>query len=90
MDLSMYAALISSVLLVALTVVVLRIYRDTRAPFTLGLLIFGGILFVQNLITVFSFAMMAQYIGEPFLPFLFTINVFQVLGLVVLLRTTMQ
>jgi len=84
----MYSAAISAGLLLILTVVYLRVYKDTRAQFSLSLSIFASILFTQNIVAVYSFLTMASYIGEQFLPFLLTINLAQVLGVAVLLRTT--
>ncbi len=90
MDLSMIAAGISAALLLLLLGIYLRLYRDTRARFSLGLAAFASILLAQNLLALFSFLTMASYISDPFLPFLLTINVVQVLGLLVLLQTTRQ
>ena len=90
MELSMYTAAVSAILLLVLVAVYARIYRDTRAQFTLGLSIFASIMFVQNVLAVFSFMTMASYILDPFLPFLLAINIAQVLGVIVLLRTTVQ
>ncbi len=86
----MYTAAISAALLLVLVAVYIRVYRDTHARFSLGLAIFATILFAQNVLAVYSFATMAAYVGEPFLPFLLTINVAQVLGITVLLQTTRQ
>jgi len=90
MDLSMYTAAISAVLFLVLVSVYLRVYRDTHAHFSLGLAIFASILFAQNVLAAYSFLVMAPYIQGPFLPFLLTINVAQVLGVIVLLRTTVR
>ncbi len=90
MDASMYAAGLSALLLLGLILTYARIYRDTRARFSLGLLIFALILFAQNVLAVYSFATMSPYIGEPFLPYLLGINVAQVLGVLVLFRTTIR
>jgi len=90
MDLSMYTAAISAVLLLVLVAVYLRVYTDTHAQFSLGLAIFASILFAQNVLAVYSFLTMAPYILDPFLPFLLTMNIAQVLGVIVLLRTTTQ
>ncbi len=92
MDLSMITAAISAVLFLVLVAVYLRVYRDTRAQFSLGLSIFASILLVQNILAVYSFVIMAPFILElePFLPFLLAINIVQVLGVIVLLRTTIR
>ncbi len=84
----MYTAGISAVLLLVLLVVYLRVYRDTRAEFSLGLTIFAAVLFVQNILAVYSFLTMASYIADGFLPFLFSINLAELVGITVLLRTT--
>lgn len=90
MDVSMYAAGLSALLLLGLILTYARIYRDTRARFSLGLMIFALILFAQNVLAVYSFATMSPYIGDPFLPYLLGINVAQVLGVLVLFRTTIR
>jgi len=90
MELSMYTAAISAILLLVLVTVYIRVYRDTHAQFSLGLSIFASILFAQNVLAVYSFMAMAPFILDPFLPFLLAINIAQVLGVLVLLRTTIQ
>ncbi len=88
MDLSMYSAAVSAILLLILIGIYLRIYRDTHAQLSLGLSIFASILFFQNVLAVYSLLTMASLIAEGFLPFLLTINAAEVLGIAVLLRTT--
>ncbi len=90
MDLSLYTATISAILLAGLILVYARVYRDTRAQFSLGLAIFASILFAQNILAVYSFLTMRPFIGEPFLPYLLGINIAQVLGIFVLFRTTVM
>ncbi len=88
MDLSMYTAAISAILLLILTLVYLKVYKDTHAEFSLGLAVFALILVAQNIVAVYSFLTMASYIADGFLPFLLTINLAEALGAAVLLRTT--
>ena len=90
MDASMYTAGLNAVLLLGLIIVYARIYRDTRAQFSLGLMVFSMILFAQNILSVYSFATMSPYIGDPFLPYLLGINVAEALGVLVLFRTTLR
>ncbi len=87
MDINMFTAAVSAILLLVLVGVYIRVYRDTHAQFSLGLSIFASIMFVQNALAVFSFMTMGSYVLEPFLPFLLVINIAQVLGVIVLLRT---
>lgn len=90
MQLSMYTAAINAILLLVLMAIYARVYKDTKAQFSLGLIMFAALLFAQNLLAVYSFAAMAPFIGDPFLPYLLTINVAQTLGVVILLATTAQ
>jgi hypothetical protein len=90
MDASMYTAALNAILLLGLIIVYARIYRDTHAQFSFGLMIFSLILFAQNILSVYSFATMAPSVGEPFLPYLLGINLAEVLGVLVLFRTTLR
>jgi hypothetical protein len=88
----MYTAAISAALLLVLVAVYVRVYRDTHAQFSLGLAIFASILFAQNVLAVYSFVTMAPFVLvlDPILPLLLAMNIAQVLGILVLLRTTIQ
>ncbi len=90
MDLSMYTAAIDALLLIVLLAVYLRVYRDTHAQFSLGLSIFSVLLLGQNLLAVYSFLTMHSLIQDQFLPYLFTINLAEAFGTLVLLRTTIR
>ena len=88
MDASLYTTIISAALMIGLIFVYARVYKDTRAQFSLGLTIFATIFLAQNILAIYSFMTMSPYIGEPFLPYLLGINIAQVLGILVLFRTT--
>src|SRR5438445_13828376 len=88
MDLSMYTAVISTILLFGLNLIYARIYRDTRAQSSLGLLVFALILFAQNVLAAYSFLTTSPFIGEPFLPNLLPVNTAQVPDILDLPRTT--
>jgi hypothetical protein len=90
MDASIYTALLNSSLLLGLVIIYTRIYRDTHAQFSLGLVIFSLILFAQNILSVYSFIMMSPVMPSQFLPYLLGINVAEVLGIIVLFRTTLR
>src|SRR5438874_12410659 len=90
MDASLYTAALSAALLLGLILTYAKVYRDTRAQFSLGLTIFAAILFAQNILAVYSFVTMSPFIGEPFLPYLLGMNIAQVLGILVLFRTTLR
>jgi hypothetical protein len=91
MDASMYTAGLNAILLLGLIIVYARIYRDTHAQFSLGLMVFSLILFAQNILSVYSLATMSPNdVGVPFLPYLLGINVAEALGVLVLFRTTLR
>ena len=90
MDASMYSAAISALLLLGLIVAYLRMYRDTRSQFSLGLAIFALVLFAQNILTVYSFISMSSLVGEPLPAYLLGINIAEVFGIAVLFKTTIR
>ncbi len=92
MDASLYTALINAALLLGLTFTYARIFRETKAQFSLGLLIFALILLGQNLLAAYSFVTMSPFALEmaPFLPYLFAVNIVQLCGILVLFRTTLR
>ncbi len=90
MDVSMYTAALTAVLFLGLMLTYARMYRDTHAQFSLGLMVFASILFAQNVLAVYSFATMSPFIGDPFLPYLLGINIAHVMGVLVLFKTTLR
>ena len=84
----MYTAGLSAVLLLVLIAMYFRMYRDTKAQFSVGLTIFAVVLFVQNVLAVYSFLTKGSYVLDQFLPFLLSVNLAELVGITVLLRTT--
>jgi len=90
MDLNMFSAALSAILLFGLIVAYLRMYRDTHAQFSLGLAIFALILFAQSILGVYSFITMAELVTDPLPAYLLGINIAEVLGIAVLFKTTVR
>ena len=90
MDVSMYTAALSAILLFGLVLAYARMYKDTHAQFSLGLTIFASILFIQNALAVYSFVTMSNLIGDPLPAYLLGINIAEVLGIAVLFKTTVR
>ncbi len=90
MDISIYSAALSAVLLLGLIVMYARMYRDTRAQFSLGLTIFALVLFAQNILAVYSFITMSNLVGDPLPAYMLGINLAEVLGIAVLFRTAVR
>ena len=86
----MYTAGLSAVFLLVLIAMYFRMYRDTKAQFSVGLTIFAIVLFVQNVLAVYSFLTRGSYVLDQFLPFLLSVNLAELVGIVVLLRTTIR
>jgi hypothetical protein len=90
MDVSMYTAAVSAVLLLGLIVTYARMFSDTHARFSLGLTIFALVLFVQNILAVYSFITMSDLVGDPLPAYLLGINITEVVGIAVLFKTTVR
>jgi len=90
MDASMYSAAVSALLLLGLIIMYARMYKDTHAQLSLGLTIFAMVLFVQNVLAVYSFITMSNLIGDPLPAYLLGINIAEVLGIAVLFKTTVR
>ena len=90
MDVSMYTAALSAILLFGLIMAYARMYKDTHAQFSLGLTIFASILFIQNALAVYSFITMSNLVGDPLPAYLLGINIAEVLGIAVLFKTTVR
>jgi hypothetical protein len=90
MDVSMYTAVLSAILLAGLIITYARMYKDTHAQFSLGLTIFALVLFFQNILAVYSFITMSNLIGDPLPAYLLGSNIAEVLGIAVLFKTTIR
>ncbi len=77
------------ILLVGLIYLYGRIAAKTRAGYSVGLLIFAVLLLAHNVVTVFGYAFMGRFYGDPLYPILVGITVCEFGGLVALLKVTM-
>jgi hypothetical protein len=57
------------------------VYRRTRAPFTLALLLFAAAFVAQNVLVVYSYATMMPLVPDDLTPYLMGIGVFEAGGL---------
>ena len=64
-----------------------RVYKETRATFSLGLLLFAGAFVVQNLLVLYSYLATMPLIPAPMSPYLFFIGVSEGAGLGAILWT---
>lgn len=88
MDASAIVNAANVAILTSLLILYGRIYGNTRAQFTLGLIFFASLLLVQNAIGIYSYVTMAPFFADAILPYLLAINIAELAGLAVLLRVT--
>ena len=88
MDTNSVVSLINTAILVVLLAVYANIYRKTGATFTIGLMVFAGMLMLHNIIAVYGYFAMAPLYSENLLPFFVGIHVAELAGLLALLKVT--
>jgi hypothetical protein len=76
--------------LTALLIIYLRVYKNTKATFTIGLLVFVGLLMLHNIIAVYAYFAMEQLYAIGLLPYFVGIHIAELAGLSVLLRVTLM
>lgn len=89
MDLSAAISIVNVALLIAPLTVYIRIYRSSKAVFTLGLVFFAAMLMLHNLIAVYAYFAMAPLYHEGLLPFFVVIHVAELAGIAALLKVTL-
>ena len=82
-------ALANIAILIVLLFLYARIYRSSRARFTMGLMLFAGLLMLHNIIAVYGYFMMEPLYAEALIPYFLAIHIAELAGLSVLLRITL-
>jgi membrane-bound metal-dependent hydrolase YbcI (DUF457 family) len=88
MDVSSIVSTVNMVILVILLAVYTNIYRKTGATFTVGLMVFAGMLTLHNLIAIYGYFAMAPLYSENLLPYFVGIHIAELAGLIALLKVT--
>jgi uncharacterized membrane protein YgdD (TMEM256/DUF423 family) len=88
MDVSSIVSTVNMVILVILLAVYTNIYRKTGATFTVGLMVFAGMLMLHNLIAIYGYFAMAPLYSENLLPYFVGIHIAELAGLIALLKVT--
>lgn len=88
MDASVIVSTGNVAILIALLILYGRMYSNSKAYFTLGLILFASFLLVQNAIGIYSYITMAPFFTETLLPYILAINIAQLVGLSTLLKVT--
>ncbi len=88
MEISAGVSLTNLGLLTTLFIIYARIYRSSKAIFTLGLMFFAGMLLLHNAIAVYAYIAMAPLYHEALLPYFVALGAAELAGLAVLLKIT--
>jgi membrane-bound metal-dependent hydrolase YbcI (DUF457 family) len=88
MDVSSVVGMANTAILVVLLAVYANIYRKTGATFTIGLMVFVGMLMLHNVIAVYGYFAMAPLYSDDLLPFFVGIHIAELAGLLALLKVT--
>jgi hypothetical protein len=75
--------------LIALLVLYARVYRSSKASFTVGLILFASLLMLHNIIAVYGYFIMEPLYAPALVPYFLAIHVAELGGLLVLLRITL-
>jgi hypothetical protein len=75
--------------LITLLIIYARIYKNTKASFTVGLMLFTGLLMLHNIIAVYGYFMMEPLYARALIPYFLAIHVAELAGILVLLRITL-
>jgi hypothetical protein len=76
-------------ILIALLVIYFRVYKNSKATFTIGLMFFVCLLMLHNIIAVYAYFAMEQLYAMVLLPYFVGIHIAELAGLSVLLRITL-
>jgi hypothetical protein len=66
-----------------------KVYKNTKAIFTIGLMFFAGLLMLHNIIAVYAYFAMEPLYATGLLPYFIGIYIAELAGLSVLLRVTL-
>jgi hypothetical protein len=89
MDTSAIVGMANIGILIALLVIYLRVYKNTKATFTLGLIFFVCLLMLHNIIAVYAYFAMEQLYAMALMSYFVGIHIAELAGLSVLLRITL-
>ena len=89
MEVSAGVGIVNVVLLIALLTVYAKVYKSTRAVFTIGLMFFAGMLMLHNIISVYAYFAMQPLYALGLLPYFAVIHIAELAGIAALLKVTL-
>jgi hypothetical protein len=88
MGISAVVGLANIGILIALLVIYLRVYNNTKATFTIGMISFVSLIMLHNIIAIYAYFAMEHLYSVVLLPYFVGVHIAELAGLSVLLRTT--
>ena len=88
-EISAGVAVVNVALLIALLTVYAKVYKSTRAVFTIGLMFFAGMLMLHNIIAVYAYFAMQPLYAVGLLPYFAVIHIAELAGIAALLKVTL-
>src|SRR5919199_6328929 len=88
MDVSSIVSMVNMTILVTLLAVYANIYRKTKDTFTIGLMVFAGMLMLHNMIAIYGYIAMDPLYSDDLLPYFVGIHIAELAGLIALLKVT--
>jgi hypothetical protein len=89
MEVSAGVGIANVALLIALLTVYAKVYKNTRAVFTIGLMFFAGMLMLHNIIAVYAYFAMQPLYALGLLPYFAVIHIAELAGIAALLKVTL-
>jgi len=89
MEISAGVGIVNVALLIALLTVYAKVYKSTRAVFTVGLMFFAGMLMLHNIIAVYAYFAMEPLYAVGLLPYFVMVHIAELAGLAALLKITL-
>lgn len=90
MDISAAVSLVNIAVLAVLLATYGRIYKNTRAAFTLGLIFFASMLVLHNVIAIYGYFAMAPLYADELLPYFMGVHIAELAGIGALLKVTVR
>ena len=89
MEISAGLGITNVILLIVLLTVYAKVYKSTKAVFTIGLMFFAGMLMLHNIIAVYAYFAMQPLYALGLLPYFVVIHIAELAGIAALLKVTL-
>ena len=88
-EVALFFSFLNAALLLGLLYVYAKILLRTHAKYTFGLILFAGLLLIQNIITLSSYLFMIEFYSMQIYPILDLVSMFEFAALIALFKVTL-